>query len=832
MSTTASPAKRRNTFLALAALLGLITAAASAQNTTTPPTTTPNQAAGKAAAQSGSATPADTGGIGQKNSNENKNADGQQNADTKKTSNSNTSTAAPSNPANSSELAASPHRLQSKPTDPDDPPSSLPTRRPVIGLALGGGGAEAMTEIGVLQWFEEHRVPVDVIAGTSMGSIIAALYSTGKTPEEMEAIMSGKTIESVFRIQADFAARNFRRREDSRDLPNAITAGLKHGVSFRNSLLTDTGLNELLDKVFLRYNDQINFNDLPIPFRCQATDLTDAKTVTFSRGSLQDAVRASASIPGVFRPVELDGHAYVDGAILENLPTKEVKAMKADVVLAVSLPLMPAGASDLSSILGVLQRTFAVGIENNEQRDRALANIVIMPDIAGFNDNNYTKTGQLAQRGYNAAEANKAALLQYALSEDQWREYTQNRYNREHGPVGPVLMVKVKAPTPVMTRIVERKFQPLVNQPVDTDKIEALLADLRSDGRYDADYSVGYDPDDPDNARRPILIVAISDKTTGPPFLDFGANVTAQTAGITRATIDAVLHYQDFGGYGSELRGRFDVGFLTHVEGEYYRRLYPSGFFVAPRAEFTRAPFYIYSGNTRLSERQSQFVGPAVDVGWSDNKRSELRLGWEFNNVQWHTTTGSDGMPDYSGNEQKARVRFIFDSQDRALVPRSGIRSVTDLGYIYAIDGSHSAPQLSDQFEFAYTFGKRNAFLLNAEGATMFNRNVPQPFRYTLGGPLRLSASSIDQYRGTDYFLITPGYLRRIARLPAPLGQNIYVGATYEAGQMRAPDAATLTRQDFSIGLVAETPLGVITIAPSFGNAGERKLTFTLGKFF
>ena len=200
-----------------------------------------------------------------------------------------------------------------------------------------------------------------------------------------------------------------------RDRPNAITFGLKHRVSLRNSLLTDSGLNAFLDKEFLSYNDQTDFNDLPIPFRCQATDLNAAKTVTFARGSLQDAVRASASIPGVFRPFELNGHAYVDGAVLENLPTPDIQAMHADVILAVSLPLEPVGNGDLDSILGVLDRAFAVGIEANERQERALANVVIMPDVSGFSATNYLKTVELTQRGYAAAEAHKAELLPYAV---------------------------------------------------------------------------------------------------------------------------------------------------------------------------------------------------------------------------------------------------------------------------------------------------------------------------------------------------------------------------------------------------------------------------------
>jgi NTE family protein len=114
----------------------------------------------------------------------------------------------------------------------------------------------------------------------------------------------------------------------------------------------------------------------------------------------------------------------------------------------------------------------------------------------------------------------------------------------------------------------------------------------------------------------------------------------------------------------------------------------------------------------------------------------------------------------------------------------------------------------------------------------MFNHNVAQPFLYTLGGPLRLSASAIDQYRGTDYYLFTPGYLRRIRSLPAPLGQSLFLGGTFELGQMRSPVAPTITRWDVSFGVVAETPLGVISIAPAFGNGGEHKLMFTIGRLF
>jgi NTE family protein len=809
-----SKARPSNAFLCAIAAVFFVCLYTGTALSQTAPITTPEQAAQQAGKQDGSKSQS-TGGIGTKTPSSAGEKSGQDDKSASK-------------PASSGEESAG-TRLKLGPLDPSTAPKDLPKDRPVIGLALGGGGAVAMTEIGVLQWFEEHHIPVDVIAGTSMGSILAALYSTGHTPEQMRHIMTEDSVNSVFRIQQSYSAQNFRRREDNRDIPNSITIGLKHGASLRNSLLSDTGLNELLDKEFLRYNDQTDFNDLPIPFRCQATDLNAAKTVTFSRGSLQDAVRASASIPGVFRPFQLDGHEFVDGAILENLPTPDVKAMNADVILAVSLPLEPVGKGDLDSILGVLQRAFAVGIEANEANERKLANVVIMPDITGFGASDYLKTNALADRGYAAAEANKDALLKYAVTDAQWQTYLFNRGGKQHGPPGTILQVKIKAPSPGVQAAAQRYFAPLVGQPVNTKQIEDQLAKLRSDGRYDADYSVGYDKVQPD---RPIVLVSINDKKTGPPFLDLGVNIEAQTGGVTRATINTIFLYQDFGGYGSELRAKVDFGYLTNFEGEYYRKLGIKGFFVAPRGDVHREPFYIYSGNTRLSERELDYEGGGGDLGWTDGKFSELRGGWQLQRENWATTTGSDGLPNFNGNAQTARVQFVYDSQDRALVPQYGIRSVTSLGYLYDTPNSPNAPQLFSQIELAHTFGKKNTFLANAEGGTMFNRDVAQPFRYTLGGPLRLAASAIDQYRGTDYFLVTPGYLRQIKSLPQPLGSALYLGGVFEMGQVRAPDSSTITRYDAYFGIVAETPFGVLSVAPAIGNGGERKLVFTIGKLF
>ena len=219
--------------------------------------------------------------------------------------------------------------------------------------------------------------------------------------------------------------------------------------------------------------------------------------------------------------------------------------------------------------------------------------------------------------------------------------------------------------------------------------------------------------------------------------------------------------------------------------------------------------------------------------------------------MRWDRQIGTDTLADLNGQAQHARVRYAFDDQDRALVPQFGLHVIAEAGYLYNAIGSPNSPQITGSLNYARRFrlfepgetidkasgqsapakGKQ-VFILNSEFGTDFNRNVAQPFRYTLGGVTRLAASALDEYRGTDYFLVAPSLLRRIAELPAPLGQSIYVGAAYELGQIRAPDMATITRQDVVLGLVAETPIGVVTAGPAFGTDGHRKFVFTLGKFF
>src|SRR5437016_9244811 len=170
--------------------------------------------------------------------------------------------------------------------------------RPKIGVALEGGGAMGLAHIGVLKWFEEHHIPVDYIAGTSMGGLVGGLYAIGKSPDELQEIVSQQNWDLIIGGKTPYQDLSYRRKEDARDYPTFIQLGLKKGISLPAGLNAGHQISLLIDRETLPYADLKSFDDLPTPYRCVATDLVSGKEVVFSDGSLSQAMRATMSIPG------------------------------------------------------------------------------------------------------------------------------------------------------------------------------------------------------------------------------------------------------------------------------------------------------------------------------------------------------------------------------------------------------------------------------------------------------------------------------------------------------------------------------------------------------
>ncbi|MBK8316888.1 MAG: patatin-like phospholipase family protein [Acidobacteria bacterium] len=187
------------------------------------------------------------------------------------------------------------------------------TKRLKIGLVLSGGGARGVAHVGVLEWMEQHRIPVDYLAGASMGGLVGGIYAMGMPVSEMRPFLRSLNWDELFSSGPAFDQIAFRRKEDKRSFQVGIEMGYRQGLSLPLGVSSAHYIGLLFDRLTLPYSDMKSFDDLPIPYRCVATDFLKARTLVLKDGSLGSALRATMSIPGVFPPVQRDGTVLVDG---------------------------------------------------------------------------------------------------------------------------------------------------------------------------------------------------------------------------------------------------------------------------------------------------------------------------------------------------------------------------------------------------------------------------------------------------------------------------------------------------------------------------------------
>jgi NTE family protein len=727
-------------------------------------------------------------------------------------------------------------------------PAVQPPDRVVIGVALEGGGALGLAHIGVLQWFEEHRIPVDRISGTSMGSLVAALYATGSTPAQMRTLAVSDAFTRVFSLQTPYSDASFRRRQDRRELPQALTVGLKSRFALRNALLADRGVNEFLTGNMPAYNRQdLDYDRFPIPFRCVATDLNTLTSVTFASGPLPQAVRASISIPGVFPPVQdRNGHYLVDGGILDNLPTGVLKRdLHAGAIIAIHLEDAPLANADTMSIVGVLNRAFDAGIQRNVTQAEQLADVVVTVPVGSFSSADYAHAAQLIDAGYKAAEQSRAVLLRYSLDADGWNAYLAARESRRRPQPGILRQVRVQGPNQGLNsgavNEVLASLKPIEGQPIAPATTLDALKSIQSNGGITATWETfsatpalsapslpASDAPTPDSG----LLVRLSNDRTGPPYLLISPELAASTSNISRGEMTLRFVDQNLGGFGSELRADARIGFMTSLAAEYYRLLAPGGYFLQPQAGLLRAPVYIWANQKRIAERFQQNLYAGVEAGRTFSNQLQISAQWRAEDTRWSLTTGSGGGPYLNGTAQTGLLHIDIDKTTANAISPNGFRLSAAAGALYHATASDNAPLVKLSFGTTRSWREANIFGLRGEINSYLRASVAEPYRFTLGGPMRLSASSFDEYRGTDTYLASTGYMHRLAALPTGLGQGLYGVFSYEAGEIWSPEARSVLRQDGLTGLVANTPLGLVSFGISVGDAGHRKVFFTLGRWF
>jgi NTE family protein len=713
-------------------------------------------------------------------------------------------------------------------TQDQQPETTKPARRPHIAVALSGGGARGLAHIGVFQWLEENHIPVDSIAGTSMGGLIGALYATGRSPAEMRQFVATINWDEALSSEPSYSQLSFRRKEDRRNDQIPAQLGLKNGLSGPLGFSAGHGVGLILDRIAFPYSTVASFDDLPIPFRCVATDMLNGDTVVLKDGSLARSLRATLAIPGLFTPVELNGKMLADGGLVDNIPTDVARQMDADIVIAVNIGAPLGGQKDLESLGSFLIQAVNIMTLENDRRALRLADLQITPHLGSVSLLDFSDADEIIRLGYEGAASKAAELRKYSLPVDEWQHYLEQREARKRKPETSANILLVAGVGGAEQWHLQRRLQPVLHKPLTVDDLDTRLTHIAGDGQFDAlDYE-GFVQNGV-----PGLRVVAHQKNYGPPFVDLAVNVDGSGVAAFDFAAGARITFMDVEHHGGEWRNDLLLGSSNLAASEFYQPVANTRLFVAPYAFASKYPRNAFSGETRVAVFGDERAGGGFDLGYNPGRRSELRVGYEIFSGKLAPLIGSTGLTAVTGSTGEFRTRYIWDSQDSPSVPSRGTRIMSTLSRVLQSPGlTHPIAQLDVQTSTFVPTGPKTSLFFIASGGTTFH-GAAGPFQvFTLGGAFHLGAYLPQEFSGNHYAYSSLGFRRDLYRLPKLVGGKIYWGGWYEAGAAFNDPDTIVVRGTFNLGVIAETIVGPIALATSVSPTGQSRVNFSIGRLF
>jgi len=720
--------------------------------------------------------------------------------------------------------------LNAQNTAQDTPAPARATSRPRIGLVLNGGGALGLAHIGAIKWLEEHHIPVDVVAGTSMGGLVGGAYATGETPAQIHDLVAGIDWDQMLADATPYPDLSYRRKEDVTDYPIDVQFGVKKGLVGRGGYKAGQQIQFLLDKIALPYSEVTDFNNLPIPFGCVATDLVSGNPHVFRTGSLGLALRSTMSLPGVFAPIRTKDAIYADGGLLDNLPVDVARQMGADITIAIYLDTAPIKPEVQLTALGVLGRSISVMIAANEQRSKQQADVLVSVPLENYTTMDYGKTHELIQKGYEAAESNASALTKLSVDDATWQSYLDERAKRIRNVPVPQF-VDVTGVDKQDEAQIENALKPNIQKSIDTAHIARQLTTLSSDQQVsNLSYGLGTDA----TGARGLAITASPEvfgrNVLRPLILVNGWDYKNVTLGV-----GARLTMFDFGHYGAELRNDLVLGSEYILSSEYFRPLNASRrFFVAPQFYAQNLPLNIYSSQGLAAEYRNRFVGGKGDAGYYFGRSAELRVGYESGLQRLYPNIGNpQEYPHVSGRDGDTHIRFVVNHFDDPITPMSGIRTTVRAEWWDAKPEAGTTFPLLELTSLGFKpISVKSSLYLGASGGSTLWENPGGLPPFSLGGSFDLPAYGTNELLTNQYFLFQGGYARKLATLSPLLGGKILFFAGADVAKAYYVQHATALPFDGSTGLLINTLLGPIVVGASVGDSGHYKLYFEIGKAY
>ncbi|MEN8006572.1 MAG: patatin-like phospholipase family protein [Candidatus Krumholzibacteriota bacterium] len=698
--------------------------------------------------------------------------------------------------------------------------------RPVIGLALGGGGARGLAHIGVLQRLDELRIPVDRVAGTSMGAVVGVLLSLGFSPDEIEAMVLEVDWRSFMTDRPDRRRMSYRRKTDYMENIWPIEFGItSDGLVLQRGMMMGQRFNFVFQAPGLYTAGYASFDSLPIPYRPVATDLVTGDVVIPDRGNLLRAVRASMAAPGAFPPVQIGDHLLVDGYLRTMIPVDTVRDMGADRVIAVHVGWSPGETPkgthwDLPDIL--MQSNFILTYSNVvpqlEASDVGLS--VSLPEVPLFD---LTQAESTIAAGRATMDEHLAELLPLALSEEEYARWREEI--RSWDLASPVIdRVSIDNRTMVSDRTISTR---VTQAPGDTLDLDLLKRDLGRVYQLGVFESVDFSLEGSEPAKE--LVVNPTGKPYLPWIMRIGASYRMNMQNRGEIQLLAHLVRYEYNRLGGELRTDLALGSLFGAGAEFYQPLeYSRTLFVAPAVSFASQSDAVYDGSYRLGEYRTDEWTGRFDLGLNLGSVAEIRAGYQLGGAEAEVKSGSLGFLPQHDDIGALRFGLGFDLLDRHSIPKHGIAG--------RFQAWLARPDLGDDLDFGRYWGHLVGAATRGNWTVQYRAqgggsegDLPYYRQYMMGGLRDLTGIPDGSLRGRAFGMAGVGLLYHLSGMNLPFATQWYLGGWADTGNTwDSPESARLA--DFKLGgaltFLMDTAFG--PLEAGYGRSDNGQGTFYL----
>jgi NTE family protein len=709
--------------------------------------------------------------------------------------------------------------------------------RPKIGLVLSGGGARGAAHIGVLKVLEELRVPVDLIVGTSMGSIVGASYASGTSIGQMERDVATITTASLFTDRPPRADLPMRRKADDQYpyiIPELAVTG--DGIVLPKGIVTGVSVEAQLRKL-VQFTTARSFDQLPIPFRAIATDLGTGEMVVLKDGSLVTAMRASMSVPGGMAPVSVGNRQLVDGGLVRNLPVDVARSMGADIVIAVNLGTPLLKPEEITSVLSVTGQMINILTEQNVRRSLAELkprDILVEPELGDFSAGDFDNLPKTVPIGEAAARKVADRLRALSLPPEQYAAL-----RKRQGPASTDAMVtvvdeiRVEGTQRINPQVVLQSMQTETGKPIDRDTIDLDLRRIYGRGDFE---NVGYTVEEIDGKR--VLTVKVREKPQT-HYVRFGLELEADLGQRSFFNLYASHRAKALNRFGAEWRNDLVLGRNVLLATEFYQPLSERQyFFVAPQLRYSNRPLDLYVDDLLTAEYKDRSGVAQFDVGANFLQYGQARLGLAIGERRFSQQSGSVVLP--SGGTTNIRAA-IFDLK---LDQLSGVNFPTGgwagEGTLYSqlssLGGDNPYNRWRAAAATAFSAGAHTFELAASAGGKLGSNPIPVYDQFELGGFLKLSGLAPGQIRTQDYQFARLGYRTKLADIP--LFEGVYFGASLEAGRARpvvpvwkgevVDGKVTIPAGSVYVGI--DSPLGPLYLGVGYSSRDNTAVYLYLGR--